>query len=461
MPPEDKAQLTEQEIRLLEWWIDAGADTEVTVADSDVPDDVRAILDAYVQPADGVLALEVDPASARQLAKLREAGIPFTRLHAKSPFLAVDLSRRDTLGPDTLGLLRAIGPQLIALDLSYTRVSDADLEVLRKLPNLRELSLQHTAITDATLQRLTKHDYLERLNVYGTGVTDAGLAVLAALPRLQKLYLWQTAVTEIGLADLRRALPKLYVDTGVATELFGDAQLKPPIIEAAKDIFSDSMEIVLTLNLPGSKVYYTLDGTEPDSTARRYEGPFYIHETSQIRTVATKDGWQPSPIAERQVVRMRFAVLDAKLAAPPHERYAGNGAATLIDFEKGSTVFTDGMWLGYEQSHLTATLDLGKAQEISGVTVGALQATSSYIFYPKGMEVSLSRNGRNFERVAQATYPTAPGPEPPQTANFTERFAPQTARYVRVKVQSNLQNPDWHTAPGAPCWLFVDEILVE
>lgn len=461
MPPKDKAQLTEQEIRLLEWWIEGGAEMKATVAESEVPEEVRAILEAYVEPADGVFALNVSPASGRRLNRLRAAGIDFTRLHAESPFLAVDLSRRDSLGAATLDELDAVASQLIDLDLSYTNVSDADLEVLRKLPNLRELSLQHTAITDATLGRLRGHDYLERLNVYGTAVTDTGLAVLAALPRLRKLYLWRTAVTEDGLAELRRAQPKLYVDTGAGTELFGDARLKAPIIQAATDIFSDSMEVALVLNMTGVEIYYTLDGTPPDSSSARYHAPFYLRESSKVQAIAVKAGWQPSPVAERQLVRMRYPARAVALAPRPDDRYPGDGSKTLIDFQKGSTVFSDGRWLGYEQSHVTATLDLGANQEISGVSVGALEATASYIFFPRGMEVALSNDGRTFEKVATATYPVTAGPEPPRTANFTERFPTRRARYVRVKVLSTMRNPEWHTAPGAPCWVFLDEVLVE
>ena len=31
----------------------------------------------------------------------------------------------------------------------------------------------------------------------------------------------------------------------------------------------------------------------------------------------------------------------------------------------------------------------------------------------------------------------------------------------KIKVKSNLVNPSWHPAPGAPCWVFIDEIMVE
>lgn len=51
--------------------------------------------------------------------------------------------------------------------------------------------------------------------------------------------------------------------------------------------------------------------------------------------------------------------------------------------------------------------------------------------------------------------------KPNELANFTANFEAKMARFVRVKIESNLVNPAWHPAPGAPCWLFVDEITIE
>jgi hypothetical protein len=28
-------------------------------------------------------------------------------------------------------------------------------------------------------------------------------------------------------------------------------------------------------------------------------------------------------------------------------------------------------------------------------------------------------------------------------------------------VESWLRNPDWHASKGAPCWIFIDEIIAE
>jgi len=282
------------------------------------------------------------------------------------------------------------------------------------------------------------------------------------LPRLKKLYLWQSATTSEGIAQLVSNKPRLTINTGVDKSIFGDAQLKPPLIASDKDLFQDSLEVALEMNFKNVNLYYTTDGTEPDSTSTLYTAPFSIGNTSKIKAIAHKKGWQTSAVAERQFVQAQYRPTTIRLNKAPNDRYKANGAPSLIDFQKGSTTFTDGNWLGYENTHFTATLDLGKQQAINGVTVSALEATGSYIFFPKGMEVSVSNDNKNFKSVLSKTYPTTQEPFSPELKNFTETFpAPQHTRYVRVQVKSNLVNPDWHPAPGAPCWVFVDEILVQ
>jgi len=50
---------------------------------------------------------------------------------------------------------------------------------------------------------------------------------------------------------------------------------------------------------------------------------------------------------------------------------------------------------------------------------------------------------------------------PSETKNFVVNFPKQNTQFVKVVINSNLQNPKWHPAPGAPCWVFIDEIMVD
>jgi len=53
------------------------------------------------------------------------------------------------------------------------------------------------------------------------------------------------------------------------------------------------------------------------------------------------------------------------------------------------------------------------------------------------------------------------GPEPANLKSFVIELGSLSARYVKVAIEGTLKNPDWHPAPGAKSWVFVDEILVD
>lgn len=94
------------------------------------------------------------------------------------------------------------------VDLSSSLVTDADLEILETLKDIRVLHLQRTHISDAALVHLVGLPHLEELWLQETDITNDGLAALSDLPSLHTLNLDNTRVTAEALIFLRR-MPKL------------------------------------------------------------------------------------------------------------------------------------------------------------------------------------------------------------------------------------------------------------
>jgi Leucine-rich repeat (LRR) protein len=92
------------------------------------------------------------------------------------------------------------------LNLESTRVTDASLAHLAKLPNLQVLVLAQTSITDAGMVHLAQLTNLEELHLAGTKVTDAGLNRLRSLKKLRTLDKGPT--TAARLEEFRRAMPQ-------------------------------------------------------------------------------------------------------------------------------------------------------------------------------------------------------------------------------------------------------------
>lgn len=462
MPPRGKKQLEKEEKALLTWWIEQGGNFDKTLGTCEVPKPLGAVIENRLTVPEGVWALDIKPLKGNRLQQIRAAGLPIVPLSQSSPFLEIDLSGADSLTAGSLRPLRKASEQLIRVNLAGAALDDGMLSVIGDLPHLVYLNLSNTAIGDKALKHLKDLEYLEYLNLYGTSVTDKGMESLKLLPALKQLYLWQTEVTKAGAQALLQEMPELYLDMGMEQDTtFKSVQLKPPQIVTENELFEDSVTVTLDLNFKGADIFYTLDGTEPDSTTQRYEEPLVLKNTQLLRAIAQKTGWQASEVVEKQFVRVRYKPVAVQLENPPSSKYAANGPASLMDFRKGSERFQDGLWMGWEKQHAVATIDLGSVKPVSNVTVGTLENVQAWIFFPKGLKVWTSADGRQFTKVLDTAYPVPDAPTDPSTKNITESFDEVQARYVKVMVESKLTNPDWHPEPGGGSWVFVDEILVQ
>ena len=95
MPPKGEP-LTYSEIKLLQWWIDAGASFEEKLTASPLPGEMKALLlrDFQVDVARKPLyeRMQVEPVAEATLEKLSEAGFKTASLSSESPFLEVKVA---------------------------------------------------------------------------------------------------------------------------------------------------------------------------------------------------------------------------------------------------------------------------------------------------------------------------------------------------------------------------------
>jgi uncharacterized membrane protein len=224
MPPAGHRPLSPADALVLRWWIDQGARTDLTLADAEIGPDVAPVIEALVGPISRggptLPAVRVAPATREAIAAVTARGFVVEPVADGMPFLHVHATNAAArIDDEAVAALTGLAPQIVWLDLAATRVTDAGLATLARLPNLTRVHLQRTAVGDAGLARLGGLAHVEYLNLYGTRVTDEGLARLSTLKGLRTLYVWRTAVTPAGAARLTSALPRLTVETGAAVEV--------------------------------------------------------------------------------------------------------------------------------------------------------------------------------------------------------------------------------------------------
>ena len=143
-----------------------------------------------------------DEAEDSAVAVVMKMGGKFTR-DQKAPWrpvIGVNLERSKVTDAEleSLGALE----QLRKLWLNDTKVTDTGLKHLAPLKQLKELYANKTKITDSGLKHLANLEPLQMLSLEGNGLTDEGMKTLATFGQLQKLWLSDNPLTDAGIKEL-------------------------------------------------------------------------------------------------------------------------------------------------------------------------------------------------------------------------------------------------------------------
>ncbi|MBT29002.1 MAG: hypothetical protein CMO01_05000 [Thalassobius sp.] len=215
MPPEGKTPLSEDQVEIIKWWIENGAENEKLISEVELTEEQRKLIaiEVGVEPEQGATvlpAMNVAKASDETINQVSNKGFYVAQIAEDVPFVDV----RGYAGKLEINELLQIKEQVLWLNLSETGITDETLEVVAQLPNLMRLRIEKNSITDDGLKHLGNLQHLEYLNLYGTQVTDDGLKHLEQLSKLKKLYLWQTSVSNEAIEKLKTKLPNLTVIKG-------------------------------------------------------------------------------------------------------------------------------------------------------------------------------------------------------------------------------------------------------
>lgn len=237
MPPKGKPQLTEQEVNLIQWWINSRAEFERKVKEVEKPAAVTAALLAMQsRVAKNKAAIpggEVAQADERTLEQLRKSGIAISQVAAGSNYLQASLVGVKQPDDQLIASLLPVSKQLVWLRAPGAKLSMGGWKQLASLQSLTRLSIEHSNISDTSLPLLSSLGQLGYLNLVGTNVSLKGVEQLAQLKQLDKLYLGQTMVKTSEIAALHQRFPRTVIDSGnyQVPRLVTDTQLlkAPPV----------------------------------------------------------------------------------------------------------------------------------------------------------------------------------------------------------------------------------------
>lgn len=220
MPPGGKTPLSYNEVKLIEWWLDSGADFEKSVLETGVEPEMKFVLAQLygldTDPKSYVERAFVEATAPENLNSLVEAGFYAQPIAANNNFIEVKKKKTTDIEKTSLKLMDNVKEQVTWLHVGGAGLTDADLSFLQGMNNLTRLHLENNPITADGLKVIEGLPHLESLNLYGTEVTVDVLEVLKTLPSLKKVYLWQSKVTQEEAAQIQEALPEVDVDAGIS-----------------------------------------------------------------------------------------------------------------------------------------------------------------------------------------------------------------------------------------------------
>ncbi len=211
MPSEGKKPLTEEQLSIIEWWIEKEAPEKGVITDL-VPDqNMKAVFEKFFGLGkDNEQEMTATPADTAVITILKKQGFIIRQIAASSHVLEARL-HENTSGKVSLKSLTGIKDQLVWLQLNNCGITGEDLQTIGELSNLRKLNVSRNPVSDKGVQALLGLSKLEYLNLYETNVSDSILAPLIGMPRLKELYLWQTKVSDSAVNKLKISKPNLKI----------------------------------------------------------------------------------------------------------------------------------------------------------------------------------------------------------------------------------------------------------
>lgn len=222
-----------------------------------------------------------------------------------------------------------------------------------------------------------------------------------------------------------------------------------------------SIEISMHTEVNGLDMYYTLDGSEPGLTAKKYSGPFRLSESAQLRARAFKG---KSPIG--YLSALDFPVHRA--AGIPVRLATGDTLSKLTDLSYGKLQVGDPHWQTFE-GPAELRLDLGAPQSLRSLSFHALRFTISGYYPPASIEVLGSLDGVDYQRMgytdlSHTAATLSPAPALIQGRNkvpvSVALDSKQIVRYLKIIAPNHpVLGPGQHRA-GQASKLKMDELVL-
>jgi hypothetical protein len=232
-----------------------------------------------------------------------------------------------------------------------------------------------------------------------------------------------------------------------------------PLCSLPEGAYPGPQQIELSTMKEGAAIYYSLDGSIPGISSKKYTTPFTISSNCTLRAVTISGPSQSQVVS--QVYTFVQGVKSATLTIQPSTKYPGSGVSGLFDGLIGSSNPTNKQWMGFEGDDFEVTIDLGEVKNVKTMGLDVLQLPANLIFLPSKIEFYTSKDAITYT-LLNTIYPSESGdPQPDGPVDLSRDFVNLNTQYVRIKATNIGTCPAGQPGEEQKAWLLVSEVEIE
>lgn len=463
MPPNEKLQLDPDEITLLGWWINSGANETEKYVGLPKVDSIHPIMLSRFQPKKGLDLEDISFADQSAIKKLDNPYRTVQQIAVTQPYIAVFLGAKKDFSGKDLTELNVIRDQITSIDLGNSTVNDNDLENLTQFIHLQKLHLQNIAIGDDGVQHLKKLRYLESLNLSGTNISAKTIDEISTWKNLKKLYLYNTAVTAESIQSLKSANPDLevYNTRFDLTDSLYTVQLTTPISKIDSVFFRHNALVDIKQSRGNVKYYFTLDGTQPASNSNLYTGPFQVNQSAELKIMAIKEGWIDSKVATFPLLKLGVPLEQIVLETKTDPKFSAKKDSVLADGKPGSLDRGDKAYLAFVNQDLQVVLQLSKPVTLSQLTLSFLEDVGQGVLAPEYIEAWGGESMNALVKLGRKDIVRSSEKSPAAKRLVMLSLPDNSIRFIRIKAKNPGMLPSGHPLQkSTKASIFIDEVAL-
>ena len=218
MPPKNKVQLTDDELVIMRWWIQNGAefDKKVTAYERDakIEKALKSFHERILAASNGTVKKTREKVSEIPLnikTSLEKSGWVLSPLSVSENHVRVAGFNLEVPLVNALEELKKIQTQTVELKLSYKAIDESNIDILSTFKNLEKLWIDHSKITDNSLKIIEELKNLTYLNISNTSIGIEGIKKMSGSKSLEKVYAYNTKLNKSDLAELSKMMPRVKI----------------------------------------------------------------------------------------------------------------------------------------------------------------------------------------------------------------------------------------------------------